>query len=100
LITGVEKIKEIELINFLEKNEVPYWIRFVYAKNITDDKENIENIKRLLKTLKFNKRFDILPLHLLAKSKYENLGLKWTLKDENVPSKKDVEELKKEIESI
>jgi pyruvate formate lyase activating enzyme len=24
LITGVEKIKEIELINFLEKNEVPY----------------------------------------------------------------------------
>ncbi|MDR2654061.1 MAG: radical SAM protein [Mycoplasmataceae bacterium] len=94
LITGKEGVNELKLIKLLEKCKSLYTIRFVYAKGLTDQKKNLERIKKIIEKTKYMKEFAILPLHLLAKKKYEEVGYKYKVDESNVPSNEEVEKLK------
>jgi pyruvate-formate lyase-activating enzyme len=66
----------------------------VYAKKYTDQDINIKNIKKIISKLIFMERFEILPLHILAKEKYKSLGIKYKMNKENIPNSKEIENLK------
>jgi pyruvate formate lyase activating enzyme len=75
LITGIKKQNELSLINFLEKNKKPYWIRQVILPGYTDDPKDLRKLGTFIKSLKWLKNFELLPYHRLAIDKYKALNI-------------------------
>jgi len=89
-ITGSKELKELDMIDCLEKNSYSYIIRYVYGIGLTDQKENLDNIKKIIKSAKHLLKFELLPLHLLASEKYKELKLKMLVNKSNVPSEEQI----------
>ena len=93
-LTGQYNDRIIIFLNYLKSINKPIWIRNVYVPGITNPldlcNENLKSIKNIQKV-------EILPYHELGKYKWEELGLKYELKDILIPTKKDCEILSEEI---
>jgi pyruvate formate lyase activating enzyme len=63
---------------------------------LTDDNYNINKINKLLKTLVYMDKFEILPYHKNGIAKYKNLGIKYEL-SANEPTEKEMETLKQKL---
>ncbi|MCD7779234.1 MAG: pyruvate formate lyase-activating protein [Candidatus Gastranaerophilales bacterium] len=79
----------LEFAIYLNKKNIPIWIRHVLIPNITDKKEYLYELGRFMSKLNNIKALDILPYHNMAIPKYENLGIDYPLKDIIPPSKED-----------
>jgi len=91
-ITGSKELKELDMIDCLEKNSYSYIIRYVYGIGLTDQKENLDNIKKIISNAKHLLKFELLPLHLLATHKYKELKMKMLIDKTNVPSDEQIKE--------
>ena len=65
---------------YLDRNNIPVWIRHVVVPGITDNEEYLTKLGEFLATLNNIKALDILPYHTLGVVKYENLGIDYPLK--------------------
>lgn len=74
----------------VEEIKIPMWLRFVLVPGLTDDEENIRAVAKIIAGIEPVERVEILPFHQLAAYKYENLGLKYDLKDTPQATSKDV----------
>jgi pyruvate formate lyase activating enzyme len=99
-ITGYYDVKELSLIEFLEKKKVKYWIRFVLIKDYTDQYANIVKIGEIISKAKYLERFEILPLHLLGARKYKFLEMQYKMSPKNVPTKSDIKAVKTVLNSF
>ena len=72
---------------YLEKNNVPVWIRHVVVPGITDQPEELLALGRFIGTLKNVQALDALPYHVMGKVKYQNLGMEYPLGDTPALSK-------------
>lgn len=97
-LVGVSNKKELAFAKYLSDNNIPVWIRQVIVPGITDNEEDLLELKEFINSLKNVKNIELLPYHELGKSKWENLGLDYEL--EGVPSatKEDIERIKKVLE--
>lgn len=68
-------------------------IRIPLIPQITDTAENISEIIKLLKSLKFDQSISLLPYHNTAKTKYENLGVKYAPGNIEEHTKAQLEEI-------
>ena len=66
---------------YLDKKEIPIWIRHVVVPHITLNKEYLHRLGLFIGKLKMVKALDVLPYHDMAKPKYEELGMEYPLKD-------------------
>ena len=66
---------------YLEKKQIPVWIRHVVVPGITDREEYLYRLGRYLGTLKNIKALDVLPYHDMGKAKYRQLGIPYPLED-------------------
>ena len=66
---------------YLEKKQIPVWIRHVVVPGITDREEYLYRLGRYLGTLKNVKALDVLPYHDMGKAKYGQLGIPYPLED-------------------
>ncbi|NTV78206.1 MAG: pyruvate formate lyase-activating protein [Clostridiales bacterium] len=82
---------------YLSDKEVPMWIRHVVVPGLTDDEESLFQLGYFIGGLKNLKALDVLPYHDMGKSKYEQMGLEYPLKDVPPMDKKLVVEKKKII---
>ena len=94
-LVGHSNKQELEFAKYLSDNNIPVWIRQVIVPGITDNEEDLLQLKEFINSLKNVKNIELLPYHELGKSKWENLGLDYEL--EGVPSatKEDIERVKK-----
>ncbi|MFE2166430.1 pyruvate formate-lyase-activating protein [Streptomyces sp. NPDC059447] len=69
-------------------------LRFVLVPGLTDARENIEGVAAFAGTLGNVSRVDVLPFHKLGESKWEALGLEFTLHDTPSPTPEQVAEAK------
>ena len=83
-LVGFSNEKELAFAKYLSDNNIPVWIRQVIIPGITDDKEDLLELKSFINSLKTVKNIELLPYHELGKSKWENLGLNYEL--EGIPS--------------
>lgn len=85
------------LNNFLEaiKNNNVI-VRFPYIPGYTDDKENIDDILKILKDNNL-KQIHVLPYHNYGASKYELLDRDYELKNTIIPSKTQMDKIKEYI---
>ena len=83
-LVGFSNEKELSFAKYLSDNNISVWIRQVIIPGITDNKEDLLELKSFINSLKTVKNIELLPYHELGKSKWENLGLNYEL--EGIPS--------------
>ena len=83
-LVGFSNEKELTFAKYLSDNNIPVWIRQVIIPGITDNEEDLLQLKTFINSLKTVKNIELLPYHELGKSKWENLGLNYEL--EGIPS--------------
>ena len=82
-LTGFSNKNILDFAKYLSENNIPMWIRHVVVPTINDNDEYLRELGKFLATLDSIKALDMLPYHNMAEPKYENLGIKYPLK--NIP---------------
>ncbi|MBD5552268.1 MAG: pyruvate formate lyase-activating protein [Lachnospiraceae bacterium] len=66
---------------YLEKKQVPVWIRHVIVPGLTDDEQYLYQLGYFIGHLSNLKALDALPYHTMGEKKYESLGMEYKLHD-------------------
>lgn len=93
-LVGFSNKKELEFAKYLSNNNIPVWIRQVIIPGITDNKEDLLQLKDFIASLKNVRNIELLPYHKLGKSKWENLGIDYELKDIPSATSEDIKRAK------
>lgn len=83
-LTGHSKKGLDEFLKALDKSGTKLWIRHVVVPEISDSVEHIEKLAHIIKQIANVEKIELLPYHTLGVSKYEKLGIDYSLK--NIPS--------------
>ena len=83
-LTGYSNESTLAFARYLERKNVPVWIRHVVVGGYTNDKESLFALGEFIGTLKNVKALDVLPYHTMGAAKYKELGIKYRL--ENTPA--------------
>jgi len=96
-ITGCnKKIDEFnKFLDVCQKLDKKLWIRQVIVPGINDTEEYILGLKEYLKKIKNIEKIELLPYHKLGESKYEKLGIVYSLKGTNPLEKEKLNYLDK-----
>ena len=95
-LTGLPNEGILAFARYLEKKNVPLWIRHVLVPDITDDEGALSRLGEFIGTLKNLKALDVLPYHTMGEVKYEQLGIAYPLKGVE-PATKDQAQRAREI---
>ena len=93
-LTGFSNKNNLEFAKYLSNINVPVWIRQVLVPRYTDDKFDLQNLKKFIDTLKNVEKIEILPYHNLWKFKWEELGDTYELENVTPPSQEDIDKAK------
>ena len=100
--TSVSNKTILENLMILDKSKIPYHIRIPLIPDITDTKDNLDNIKKIILSLK-NKpqRVDTLPYNIFAGGKYPAYNMEFKLKTcETIQNnKKNIDEFRNELKA-
>ncbi|QZY57497.1 pyruvate formate-lyase-activating protein [Crassaminicella profunda] len=94
-IEAFEKFKEA-----LIKTSVKLWIRHVVVPGITDSKEHIKKLKKIIKEFENVEKIELLPYHHLGINKYEKMGICYKLDGVQPMSKERTLELEKYLNIV
>ncbi len=87
----------LEFARYLDRNNIPMWIRHVVVPGITDNKDYLFKLGEFIGSLKNVKALDVLPYHTMGVKKYEALGMEYPLKGVEAMDKSKAVECKKII---
>lgn len=93
-LTGLSNENELNFAKYLSDKNIPVWIRQVLVPGITDDEKDLISLKNFIDSLNNVQKVEILPYHDLGKSKWENLGLEYPLKDTPIPTSEEIDKAK------
>jgi pyruvate formate lyase activating enzyme len=74
---------------YLETKKIDVWIRHVVVPGITDNPTYLYKLGEFIGTLSNLKALDVLPYHVLGKTKYQALNMDYALKDVPPLNKED-----------
>jgi len=83
-----------ELIDLREKNNKPFWFRYVLIPGITSDPEFLEAVGKKYGAYRNLQRFQVLPYHKFGVHKWEEMSEEYALKDTPQNTIRQVEEAK------
>jgi len=78
-LTGVGNETILQFAQYLDKKEIPVWIRHVVVPGITQNDDYLYQLGRFIGTLNNVKALDVLPYHVMGKVKYEEMGMEYPL---------------------
>lgn len=78
-----------DFLKFLDEEEKTIWIRHVVVPGITLIPEYLDRLGYFLGEFTHIKALDVLPYHSMGKTKYENMGIDYVLKDVAEATKAD-----------
>ena len=88
-LTGHSNCAVLNFAKYLDKNNIPVWIRHVVVPDITYKEEYLKGLGKFIKTLKNVQKLEVLPYHNMAIKKYEALNIDYKLKNTPPLDKKD-----------
>lgn len=94
LLTGQSNENILDLFRYLDAIQKPIWVRHVLVPGITDNDAWLYQTRAFLASLHNIERIDVLPYHTLGLHKYEALGIPYTLKDVDPPTRERIENAK------
>lgn len=80
-LTSHSNQRILAFARYLDKKEIPIWIRHVVVPGITLYQDYLRRLGHFIGTLDNVEALDVLPYHTMGKVKYENLGIDYPLKD-------------------
>lgn len=90
-LTGHKNENILDCARYLSDTGKPVWIRHVLVPGVTDDEEQLKQLRQFIDTLNNVKKVEVLPYHTLGTFKWQQLGIDYTLKDTPVPTKEQTE---------
>lgn len=78
-LTGMGNENILAFAHYLTEKHKDVWVRHVVVPGITDKPEIWKAIGRLISTMPNVKGLEVLPYHTMGESKYESLGIPYTL---------------------
>lgn len=90
-LTGFDNENIFDMAKYLSDKNIPMWIRHVLVPGITDNEEDLENLRKFIDTLKTVEKVEILPYHTLGLFKWENLKIDYPLKGVRSPYKEEIQ---------
>ena len=97
-LVGVSNKNNLDFARYLSQSNIPMWIRQVLVPGYTDDKEDLLELKKFIKTLKNVKKIEILPYHDLGKYKWDKMNDVYQLEGVRTANAEDVKRAKKILE--
>lgn len=79
-LTGHSNKNILAFARYLNKKNIPVWIRHVTVPGITYNKEYLIRLGEFLAELNNMQALDVLPYHTMGVPKYESLGIDYPLK--------------------
>ncbi|MBQ1193165.1 MAG: pyruvate formate lyase-activating protein [Lachnospiraceae bacterium] len=79
-LTGHSNKNILAFARYLNKKNIPVWIRHVTVPGITYNKEYLLRLGEFLAELDNMEALDVLPYHTMGVPKYESLGIEYPLK--------------------
>lgn len=89
-LVGSSNEKELAFAKYLSDNNIPIWIRQVIIPGITDNKEDLLELKKFINSLKSVKKVELLPYHNLGKHKWKTLGYEYKLENIRQANSEDI----------
>ena len=80
VLTGMDNSGILAFARYLERRNVPVWIRHVVVPGVTDDEAALARLGRFIAGLGNVKALDVLPYHTMGEAKYEQLGIPYPLR--------------------
>lgn len=91
--TGVGNKPILENLAYLDQGELDYQVRIPVIPTITDQLDNLHEIKKLLQGLENYQKITLLPYNKLGVAKYHRLGKPYSLTHLTVPSDQHMNEI-------
>ena len=90
-LTGFTNDNVLNFARYLDKHNIPTWIRYVLVPTINDDQDSLVKLREFLDSLNNVKKIEILPYHTLGVDKYKQLGIDYPLKHISTPTNEQIE---------
>lgn len=97
-LVGFSNEKELTFAKYLSDNKIPMWIRQVIIPGITDNKEDLLELKKFIHSLKSVQKIELLPYHNLGIHKWMELGLDYGLNNIKPATAEDIARVKEILE--
>ena len=78
------------MLRYLSDKRVRMWIRHVLVPGLTDDAQELTQMREFIATLHRVRRVEILPYHTLGVAKWEKLGLEYPLRGVPAPTEEEI----------
>ncbi|KAF6266380.1 hypothetical protein COO60DRAFT_1474597 [Scenedesmus sp. NREL 46B-D3] len=89
-ITGVHQSGSLAFAAELKERGIPFWLRYVLIPNLTDRPGDIEMLTHFAKAQPTMLGIELLPYHVLGKSKWDALGMPYPLEGVKPPPRESV----------
>ena len=89
-LTGASNLATLACAKYLDKKNIPTWIRHVLVPGITDDETDLKRLGDFIRSLTNVRRVDVLPYHTFGIEKWRRLGLPYALENIDPPSEDSV----------
>lgn len=99
-LTGKDRKGSDEFIEALNKENTKVWIRHVVVPGITDSREHLAELSKIIKRINNVEKVELLPYHTMALEKYEKMGIPYRLEGKEPMDKKEVKELEKYLNEL
>lgn len=96
-LTGQPCDNIFDFLKYLDEKEKEIWIRHVLVPGITLIPEYLDRLGYFIGQFRHIKALDVLPYHSMGKTKYEQLGMDYVLKDVPEATKEQAIEARQEI---
>lgn len=96
-LVGGDIGKSLEFLKICQEMNKKLWIRQVVVPGITDSKEYLVELKKVIDDIKNVEKIELLPYHVLGVNKYEGLSIKYRLKGVEPMDKVLLKELEEEV---
>ncbi len=97
-LTGFSNKNNLEFANYLSNVGIPVWIRQVLIPGFTDDKFDLQKLKKFIDSLNNVEKVEILPYHDLGKFKWKEFGDKYELENVAPPTQEEIKKAENILE--
>lgn len=90
-LTGKTNRNILDMLRYLSDIGKPVWIRHVLVPGLTDDDDALGRTADFIRTLGNVEKVEVLPYHSFGAYKWDTLGIPYSLRDTEPPTKERVE---------
>lgn len=91
-LTGLPNTNTLNFAKYLSDNNIHMWIRQVLIPGITNDVNDLIQLKHFISSLNNVDKVELLPYHDLGKYKWKELGVEYELENIKAPTQEQIQE--------